>query len=114
MAELQTARLTELLAKVKALNENVRFAPAEGGYEMDEISKSCYGRFFRDHGKELEAALTASERPGILTLRDAAQTVFDTFSRDEAQGFRSKDRQFAIEILGAALTPREHRPLLTD
>ena len=36
-------------------------------------------------------------------VRTAAQFVVDTFSRDEAQGYRSKDRQFAIEILGKAL-----------
>jgi hypothetical protein len=31
------------------------------------------------------------------------QTVYDTFVNDEAQGYRSRDRQFAIDLLGRAL-----------
>lgn len=37
-------------------------------------------------------------------LRHAVETVVSTFEKDEMQGFRSKDRQFAIEILKHALT----------
>lgn len=37
-------------------------------------------------------------------LRDAAMFVLTTFRKDEAEGFRSKDRQFAITILGQALS----------
>lgn len=33
---------------------------------------------------------------------EAARHVLDTFRKDEAQGYRSKDRQFAIAILGKA------------
>jgi hypothetical protein len=32
------------------------------------------------------------------------ETVLNTFKRDEAQGYRSRDRQFAIEILSKALS----------
>lgn len=35
----------------------------------------------------------------------AAETVLKTFETDEAQGFRSRDRQYAITILRAALSP---------
>lgn len=33
----------------------------------------------------------------------AVKTVLETFEKDEAQGFRSRDRQYAITILRAAL-----------
>jgi hypothetical protein len=42
-------------------------------------------------------------RAELEQLQQAVKAVVETFSRDEAQGFRSRDRQFAIEILGAAL-----------
>lgn len=38
-----------------------------------------------------------------LALMKAVLHVIETFERDEAQGFRSKDRQFAISILRSAL-----------
>jgi len=37
-----------------------------------------------------------------MSLEEAARTVLTTFQRDEAAGYRSRDRQFAIELLGAA------------
>jgi hypothetical protein len=40
----------------------------------------------------------------IERLREAAKLVVATFEKDEAQGFRSRDRQFAISILRAALS----------
>lgn len=36
-------------------------------------------------------------------LREAIETVLNTFEADEAQGYRSRDRQYAIEILRLAL-----------
>ena len=36
-------------------------------------------------------------------LRTAAETVVQRFTADEAQGYRSRDRQYAIEVLGRAL-----------
>jgi hypothetical protein len=41
---------------------------------------------------------------GATALREAAKLVFDKFVRDEADGYRSRDRQFAIDILGRVLT----------
>lgn len=38
-----------------------------------------------------------------LKLRTAVETVLEKFTRDEAQGYHSRDRQYAIEILGRAL-----------
>lgn len=36
------------------------------------------------------------------TVKEAARTVLETFQRDEADGFRSMDRQFAIALLKRA------------
>lgn len=36
-------------------------------------------------------------------LRKAVETVLDQFTQDEAQGYHSRDRQYAIEVLGRAL-----------
>jgi len=58
-------------------------------------------RWLRLANAALTAAPKATEAPG---LREAAQCVLDTFSKDEAQGYRSKDRQFAISVLGSALS----------
>lgn len=41
--------------------------------------------------------------PQSFNLRGAAQTVYDTFVKDEAAGYRSRDRQFAIDLLGKGL-----------
>ena len=38
-------------------------------------------------------------------LSGAINTVLSTFEKDEAQGFRSRDRQFAIDILRKAISP---------
>lgn len=50
-------------------------------------------------GADAIVALLAAQQDGV---REAAQHVLDTFRKDEAQGYRSKDRQFAIAILGKA------------
>lgn len=55
----------------------------------------------------LESA--AQNRDAILRasstkLHEAVELVIATFEKDEAQGYRSKDRQFAISILSAALS----------
>ena len=39
----------------------------------------------------------------VARLRTAAQTVHDTFKRDLEQGFQTRDKQYAVAILGAAL-----------
>ena len=41
-------------------------------------------------------------------LSSAIRKVVDTFEKDEAQGYRSRDRKFAIEILKAALNQPHH------
>lgn len=46
---------------------------------------------------EIERLHVEAER-----LHDAVDHVLRVFEKDEAQGYRSKDRQFAIEILRKA------------
>jgi len=40
-------------------------------------------------------------------LREAVRCVHDTFARDIAQGYRTKDKDFAVSVLSAALTSQE-------
>jgi len=47
----------------------------------------------------------AAERAARERLETAARTVHDTFVSDESAGYKSRDRQYAIAILGAALSP---------
>ncbi|KQO69515.1 hypothetical protein ASF22_02590 [Methylobacterium sp. Leaf87] len=70
------------------------------------------------------AAPVGEDETGV---REAAQFVHDTFARDLAQGYKTKDKDFAVAILGAALSaapaarpgdgvgiPQEIRDLHTD
>lgn len=50
--------------------------------------------------------MSATEDSRFRLLEDAVRYVIDTFRRDEEQGYRSKDRQFAISILSKALEPK--------
>lgn len=38
-----------------------------------------------------------------MTLREAAELVISTFEADEKQGYRSRDREFAIAVLRKGL-----------
>lgn len=49
----------------------------------------------RERIAELEAELSL--------LRAATKTVHDTFKRDIEQGYVTKDKSYAVEILGMAL-----------
>lgn len=49
-----------LRERISRLLEDIKFAPAEGGSEMDE-GRSRYGQFFVEHCAELLASLTAHE-----------------------------------------------------
>jgi hypothetical protein len=39
----------------------------------------------------------------LIELKTAVEAVLNTFETDEAQGYRSRDRQYAISILRLAL-----------
>jgi hypothetical protein len=54
---------------------------------------------------ELASALAVEASPSLSSdaLLVAVRTVYDKFLEDERQGYRSRDRQYAIEILGRVL-----------
>lgn len=54
----------------------------------------------RDLTTVLEKRNAEIER--LREIEVAARTVLDTFKQSEAQGYRSRDRQYAIEILNSA------------
>ena len=82
--------------------------PSRYGYEYrDVLSATLLDHYYTGpdgkyvKGEPLYAAPQASE-----AVLDAVQFVLKTFKTDEAQGFRSRDRQFAISILESALKPQ--------
>lgn len=52
---------------------------------------------------EMNAAMVLSENQRIAELEAAMRLVIARFEQDEAQGYRSRDRQFAIDILCKAM-----------
>jgi hypothetical protein len=68
-------------------------AEADLGWDMCSLSPDQI-ELLRRCAAELEAAAGECER-----LRADVAFVVERFKRDEAQGFRSRDRRFAIEIL---------------
>lgn len=54
----------------------------------------------------LEDAAKEIER--LRRIEAMAQRVLETFQKDEAQGYRSKDRQFAIELLAKGFELPSH------
>ena len=59
--------------------------------------------------QEFSARAYAAEAK-VRRLREGIAAVVDTFARDEAQGYRSKDRQFAIEVLRPLISEIDERP----
>jgi hypothetical protein len=47
-----------------------------------------------------EVAGMKAEIDRLKRLEKAARTVLETFQKDEAQGYRSRERQYAIDMLG--------------
>jgi hypothetical protein len=70
---------------------------AKWRYKFAEIQPTEH-----DHGSTV--TYTPSAPPDQTPLRDAVQYVLDKFKKDEAQGYHTKDRQFAIEILDKTLS----------
>jgi hypothetical protein len=77
---------------------------------MEQIARDMRERTFpkKSEQTQREEAQAVGAAQGSLTvgefsLRWAVETVLKTFRADEAQGYRSRDRQYAIDILGKAL-----------
>src|SRR5882757_7006325 len=54
----------------------------------------CYGKYILGVTKMIE------DRPTLIYF---VQTVLNTFKRSEEQGYHTKDRQYAIELLEKAM-----------
>lgn len=52
-----------------------------------------------------DVRLSSATATLIERLLEATSRVLSTFEKDEAQGFHSRDRQFAIAILRKAIEP---------
>ncbi len=74
--------------------ESAPTPPPSHAATLREIAEWCDSFGHLGHAEQLRAAADALER-----LEQAVETVVSTFERDEAQGYRSRDRQFAIDLL---------------
>lgn len=72
------------------------------GFTAEDTSNRKRWAAFKKAAPYAPAADTVAvprEALRFYELERAAESIFRTFSRDEEQGFRSRDRQFAIELL---------------
>jgi hypothetical protein len=74
-------------------NGRLRKDLADASAAQEQVS--AYASDREAHIEELTAE--------IARLRDAAVCVHDTFAKDIEQGYRTKDKQFAVAVLGQAL-----------
>jgi hypothetical protein len=54
---------------------------------------------------EKECIRAAAEAIGLREMMEALKTIHDTFAADLAQGYRTKDKEFAVIITARALSP---------
>lgn len=62
----------------------------------------------QDAGRQIVYTRAIDEIERLRKIEDAAKYVLKTFKKDESDGYRSRDRQFAIDILGKPFTPEQH------
>lgn len=86
----------ELDAAIERLSKLDTFEP--NGAKVGCNCVDCQRRRENESLRAEVARLTIQvERMALLQAN--AQAVVDTFSKDEAQGYRSRDRQFALSLL---------------
>lgn len=59
----------------------------------------------REDGEACEFGASAID--ALKHLVEAVRVVHDTFNRDDLQGYRTKDKRFAIDVLGRAIQAAE-------
>lgn len=82
-----------------------RYGPCAGKMRVSEDYPGEYTHFCEFHG-HLDDYRSESKDPreqAMQALADACQYVLDTFARDLEQGYITKDKTFAVEILRPAL-----------
>jgi hypothetical protein len=106
------AHIEELTAERERLVRRIRGqrAALRENWEIVEqrVGVAVTARLFKlakARGVALRAAEARAEaaEAEIARLRDAAVCVHDTFAKDIEQGYRTKDKQFAVAVLGQAL-----------
>jgi hypothetical protein len=90
MADLYADELVKAQAEIENLRASNTALAALGTKAADDA--------VRNHHRAVNAEAE------IERLRKAITDLVETFEKDEAQGYRSKDRQFAISILRKALS----------
>ncbi len=58
---------------------------------------------------EAQVILQRVENERLQGIETAARIILQNFEQSEAQGYRSRDRQFAIDILRKVLEPTNDR-----
>lgn len=101
---IDSAKVEVEFLKVTGTVQSTGFLPA-GAARPKRVAPAIDGPVAR---AAADALIPAGDRcvlcgVKLTSVRSAAQCVYDTFVKDEAAGYRSRDRQFAIEILGQAL-----------
>ena len=118
-AELQTlrARVEELESSRKDARDALdEMGKAFGSFACEVMARSIEGLadaavIKQQQMSEIDAlawlgklsAEAISYRARLRAVSEAAQKVVDTFTADGAQGYRSRNRQYAIEILQSGL-----------
>lgn len=93
---------------IVSLADDLRTDLRVNGY--GDVPAGWFDVILRQHLTELAGGGARSRPPQPQQeLHEAARRVFETFMRDEQQGYRSRDRQFAIEVLGPALNVADGR-----
>lgn len=69
---------------------------------VEELMVECGSRWGDEEPHRLERR-AADEIKRLRHVEQAAKLVFDKFKTDKAQGFKTRDKDFAMDILGQAL-----------
>jgi len=89
-ARATPVRILDLIDQLAAAEKRVA--------ELEHTNHTSIDLFAQELGKRLAAEERCAE------LENAVRKVVDTFKRDEADGYRSRSREYAITILEPALT----------
>lgn len=103
-----TAWLAETKERLEKMKASLLELDDPGAPDDEPVKGVTMGhvRHWHDEYAEMESEAHRdyqSLEAEIGRLSSAIRRVVDTFEKDEAQGYRSRDRQFAIDVLKAAI-----------
>lgn len=101
-------RAEQAEADAVAMRNSVEnFALSFTGFNFNCTICGAHGKAKPDLKHDGLCALSSTAGRDLLArmerMKAAVETVIGKFKQDQAQGYRSKDRTYAIEVLGAAL-----------